>query len=236
MKILAAALDANSDSPVYVTHVLSCAFDNFAADGKASGEFAQMVASFAGQDGNGAKIDWRKLFKKTKCLENPASYRMMAGLRNEIDPARDGESPKLEDYGSRLVSQNAYFTMSSSGKGDAPEDYPRVCDASPVPAGRKSLAVTKAVPRQWAQAELPGDAVISGITVCGDTGPVEVLLSADGQNWSKAAESENASSAWRIDFGRAKRTAKFVKLSAKPNAAGRAMSIKKILVYGKTLY
>ena len=236
MKILAAALDTNADSPVYVTHVFSCAFDNFAKDGKARDEFAAMVAKFAGQDGNGAKIDWRGLFKKTKCLDNPASYRMMAGLRNEIDPAKDGEAPKLEDYGARLVSQNAYFTMSSSGKGDAPEDYPRVCDASPVAKDRKGLVVTKAAPGQWAQAEMPGDVVMSGVTVCGDTGPIEVLLSDDGQNWSKVADSENAADGLRIDFGSAKPQAKFVKLAAKTGGGDRAMSIKKILVYGKTLY
>jgi hypothetical protein len=50
---------------------------------------------------------------------------------------------------------------------------------------------------------------MSGVTVSGETGPIEVLLSVDGQNWSKVAESENASGVLRVDFGGAKRTAKF---------------------------
>ena len=234
MKILVAALDANANSPIYLSHIFSCAFDQFARDEKAKKEFAALVAKFA-NGGDSAKIDWRNLYKRTKCLEDKAAYRMMASLRNEIDPApAGGDAPPREDYGARLVSGDAYLTLSSSGKGNAIEDYPRVGDLSGVPKGRKFLVFTKDEPGQWAQLELRGDAILSGVTVSGDVGPAAVMLSMDGKEWMEVARI--GGDGGRVDLGGTDRKAKFVRLVSLPEAGRRQMKIAKFLIYGKTLY
>ena len=83
---------------------------------------------------------------------------------------------------------DALVRVSTSGRGDTPEDYPRVSDATPYDPKRKGLFTTRAEDAPWAMVELAGDVEITGVTVVGEAKNLVFWLSDDGEEWRKVGE------------------------------------------------
>ena len=171
------------------------------------------------------------------------SFRMLAKFRNESDPPTGTAKVPETDYGAPLVSGDALVKVSSRGRGDTPEDYPRVSDATPYDPKRKGLFTTKAEDAPWAIVELVGDVDITGVTVVGEAKGLSFWLSEDGTEWRKAGEEGTGNGERgmgnrerRVDLRKDSQTAKFVKVGFEPDGKKKPLSLKKILVYGNKLY
>ncbi|MBR7180443.1 MAG: hypothetical protein IKD42_02330 [Kiritimatiellae bacterium] len=233
MKIVVAALDANENSPAYLPQIFSVAFSEFAKDEARRGQFIALVARYAG--GDDSKIDWRRLYRKSGALDGAPQFRMMARLRDELDPPKSFDAAPRRDFGAAFVG-DAYLSVSSSGKGDAPEDRSRVCDLSSVAPERKFLLETKAEKSPWAVAELPGDVEIAGLRAEGELAGAKAAFSPDGKEWDEPRSFENAGGVFRIDLGDDRKLAKYVKIFLPGGDAPRPLRLRKFLVYGKTIY
>jgi hypothetical protein len=171
---------------------------------------------------------------------------MLANFRNESEPPTGTAKVPETDYDAPLVSDDALVLVSSSGKGDTPEDYARVSDATPYDPKRNGFFATKAEDAPWAIVELAGAVKVSGVTVVGEAKGLSFWLSDDGEEWRKVGESASAKAAAgkretgngerRVDLRKESPTAKFVKVGFEPGGGKKSLSLKKILVYGSKLY
>jgi hypothetical protein len=172
------------------------------------------------------------------------AFRMLAKFRNESEPPTGTAKVPETDYDAPLVSGDALVRVSSSGKGDTPEDYARVSDATPYDPKRKGLFTTKAEDAPWAIVELAGDVEIMGVTVVGEAKDLSLWISEDGEEWRKVVErgtgngEQGTGNGERIDLRKDSPTAKFVKVGFEPEPGGKKkpLSLKKILVYGNKQY
>ena len=178
------------------------------------------------------------------------AFRMLANFRNESEPPAGTAKVPETDYDAPLVSDDALVLVSSSGKGDTPEDYARVSDATPYDPKRQGLFATKAEDAPWAIVELAGAVKVSGVTVMGEAKGLSFWLSDDGEEWRKVGERGMGNGErgmgngergmgngeWRVDLRKDSPTAKFVKVGFEPDGKKKPLSLKKILVYGNKLY
>ena len=235
MEILAAALDANKESPRYFPAIFGYAMERWAKDGRNLDAFFAMAAERIGSGGaKGGRIDWRRLCSMKGCLDDRASFRMMAGFRNAAEPPAGPASVPQTDYGASLASHDALVRISSSGKGDTPEDRARVSDATPYDPAREGLFATGTENDPWVIVELAGDVQIAGVTLSGDCTGLKLWTSVDGKDWSDAAVSGGDANGWRIDLRKAPPQAKYVK-AGRPGG-GKPLKLRKMLVYGNRLF
>ena len=245
-RVLAAALAANKDGGRCLPQIFGFAIRRFAKDpDRLKGFFAAAAAALGDDDGDGAKdsgqINWRRLCGIKGCLNDRTAFRMMADFRNADDPPKGTATVPETDYGAPLASGDALVGTSSCGKGDAPEDYARVSDATPYDPKRKGLFATKAQEAPWAIVELAGDAEIAGVTVVGEAKDLAVWISGDGEEWRKIGgmgngECGTGNGEWRVDLRKDSPTAKFVKVGFEPDGKKKPLALKKILVYGNKMY
>jgi len=238
--VLVAALSANMDSGSYLPQTFSYAIKRFGNDKERLGRFFGKVARFMDSDVAGAtsadKIDWRRLCSVKGCMEDRTSFRMMADFRNEEDPPKGAAKVAETDYGASLVSGDALVTTSSAGKGDTPEDYARVSDATPYDPNRRGLFATKSEGAPWAIVELAGAVKVSGVTVVGTAKGLSLWISDDGTEWRKVGERGTGNGDWRVDLRKDSPPVKFVKVGFEPGGGKKSLALKKILVYGNKLY
>ena len=126
--------------------------------------------------------------------------------------------------------------ISSSGKGDTPEDYARVSDATPYAPSRKGLFATKPEDAPWAVVELAGDVDVTGVTVVGEAKDLVLWLSEDGEEWRKVGDAATVAGDLRVDLRKDSPTANFVKVGFEPGDGKKPLSLSKILVYGNKQY
>ena len=211
-KILAVALEANKGSPSYLPQIFGYALEHFGKDKNRLERLFSYAASFGnGERGtvNGKRgFDWRQLFAMGDFRTDRTAFRMLANFRNESEPPAGTAKVPETDYDAPLVSDDALVLVSSSGKGDTPEDYARVSDATPYDPKRNGLFATKAEDAPWAIVELAGAVKVSGVTVMGEAKGLSFWLSDDGEEWRKV----------------------------EPGGGKKSLSLKKILVYGSKLY
>lgn len=242
-EVLFAALAANKESPGYLPQIFAYAIRRLSNDrGRLKGFFAKAAnvlderrETQEGQ-GEGGKINWRRLCTIRGCMENRAAFRMMADFRNADDPPTGAASVPEADYGAPLVSDDALVGTSSSGKGDTPEDYARVSDSTPYDPERKGLFATKAEEAPYAIVELAGEAVLKGVTVIGANEDMAVWAMGEDGEWKELACGKTAGGVMRIDLGGDPQTAKSVKVGYRPGGGKRSLGLKKILVYGERQY
>lgn len=161
------------------------------------------------------------------------SFRILANFRNESDPPTGTAKVPEKDFGAPLVSGDALVKVSSSGKGDTPEDYARVSDATPYDPKRKGLFTTKAEDAPWAVVELAGDVEIAGVTVVGEAKDLVFWISDDGEEWRKVGEWGTRNGG--VDLRKDSPSAKFVKVGFEQGGK-KPLSLNKILVYGNKQY
>ena len=162
---------------------------------------------------------------------------MLANFRNESEPPTGTAKVPEQDYGAPLVSGDALVRISSSGKGDTPEDYARVSDATPYDPKRSGLFATKAEESPCAVVELAGDVEITGVTVVGDSAKLSFWVSDDGEEWRKVGEQGAGGDRRKMDLRRDPQTAKLVKVALEPGGGKKKpLSLSKILVYGNKLF
>ena len=250
-KILAVALEANKASPGYLPQIFGYALERFGKDKDRLERLFSYAASFGNRNGesgtgNGERgFNWRRLFTIGDFRTDRTAFRMLANFRNESEPPAGTAKVPETDYGAPLVSDDALVLVSSSGKGDTPEDYARVSDATPYDPSRNELFVTKSEEAPWAIVELAGSVKVSGVTVVGTAKGLSFWLRDGGEEWRKVGESASAETAAderqagngeRVDLRKDSPTAKFVKVGFEPGGGKKPLSLKKILVYGKKLY
>ena len=163
-------------------------------------------------------------------------FRMIAAFRNESEPPTGTAKVPEKDFGAPLVSGDALVRISSSGKGDTPEDYARVTDATPYDPKRKGLFATKPEDAPYAVVELAGNVEIAGVTVVGEAKNLVLWISDNGEEWRKVGERGMGNGERRVDLRKDSPSAKFVKVGFEPGGSKRSLSLKKILVYGNKLY
>ena len=234
MKILAVALEANKDGSRYLPQIFGYALRRWSNDKEKLGRFFDLWAQYAGR-GGGGETNWRRLSTLKGCMDDRATFRMMADFRNKADPPKGEAKVPSEDYGAALVSRDALVKVSSRGKDDTPEDWPRVSDLSPYDPKRAGNFATKSEPSPWVAVELAGDAVIKGVTVAGDASGLKAWVSQDGKDWKEIASGGGDAKGWRIGLDKNQPTAKFVKIG-RADGAGKPLRLLKVLVYGSKLY
>ena len=239
-KLLAVALDANKGSPGYMPQVFGFALERFGKDKDRLERFFDIAASLGNGErgmGNGERsFNWRQLSSMGDFRTDRTSFRMLAKFRNESEPPT-GTAKVLEtDYGAPLVSGDALVRVSTSGRGDTPEDYPRVSDATPYDPKRRGLFTTRAEDAPWAMVELAGDVEITGVTVVGEAKNLVFWMSDDGEEWRKVGERGMGNGERKVDLRKAPQSARFVKVGFEPGGGKKPLSLKKILVYGNKLY
>ena len=239
-KLLAVALEANKGSPGFMPQVFGFALERFGKDKDRLERFFDIAAAFGngnGECGTGKRgFNWRQLFAMGDFQSDRDSFRMLAKFRNESEPPTGTAKVPETDYGAPLVSGDALVKVSSRGRGDTPEDYPRVSDATPYDPKRKGLFTTRAEDAPWAIVELAGDVDITGVTVVGEAKGLSFWLSDDGDEWRKVGERGTENGERRVDLRKAPQAARFVKVGFEPGGGKKPLSLKKILVYGNKLY
>ena len=240
-EVLAAALAANKDSAAYLPQIFGYAIRRFAKDKKRLGDFFAKATNVLDgkRDGeapdgrrDGGKINWRRLCTVKGCMEDRSAFRMMADFRNADDPPTGTATVPETDYGAPLASGDALVGTSSGGKGDTPEDYARVSDATPYDPARKGLFATKAQEAPWAVVELAGETVVKGVTVIGaESGLVAWIAGEDGK-WSELGGGKLSDGVMRLEIGGEPHAIRSVKVGFRPEAGKKSLCLKKILVYG----
>lgn len=238
--VLAAALSANMDSGSYLPQTFGYAMRRFGDDKERLGRFFGKVARFMDSDVAGAtsadKINWRRLCSVKGCMEDRTAFRMMADFRNEEDPPKGAAKVTETDYGAPLASGDALVVTSSGGKGDTPEDYARVSDATPYDPSRKGLFVTRAEAAPFAVVELAGDVVVKGVTAIGAEMSLVVWVKGEEGDWKEVGGGAPKNGVLRVDLSGNPQTVKSVKVGCKPGGGKKAFRLKKILVYGDRLF
>lgn len=234
LKILSAAFAANIGSPRYLPHVFACAMDKFGDDAEKFGKFFAGAGLTAG--GSPAGIDWGGIFRLPGTKSTRDIFRMMASYRNRFDPPTGDRKVREFDFGADLVSHDAMVRLSSSGKGDTPQDHPRVSDATVYDSKRVGLFRTRKESSPWVQIDLAGPVMMNGVSVDGKAGDLDVFYSSDGEKWVKACSLSAASGKARCDFSAAPVEAKHVRVAGGKGADAAALSLRKVLVYGKRLF
>ena len=236
--VLAAALSANMDSGSYLPQTFGYAIRRFGDDKERLGRFFGKVARF--MDGDGAssagKIDWRRLCSVKGCMEDRTAFRMMADFRNEEEPPKGAAKVAETDYGAPLASGDALVVTSSAGKGDTPEDYARVSDATPYDPSRRGLFVTRAEEAPYAVVELAGDVVVKGVTAIGAEMPLSVWVKGEEGDWKEVGGGATKNGVLRVDLSGNPQTVKSVKVGCKSGGNKKTLRLKKILVYGDRLF
>ena len=238
MKILSVALDANRDGSAYLAQIFAYALGRWSKDKEKFGRFIAIASAYAGSGGETAKGDfnWRMISAIKGFREDRALFRMIAAFRNESEPPTGAAKVSERDYGAPLVSGDALVRISTSGKGDTPEDYARVSDATPYDPKRKGLFATKPEDAPWAVVELAGDVDVTGVTVVGEAKDLVLWLSEDGEEWRKVGDAATVAGDLRVDLRKDSPTANFVKVGFEPGGGKKPLSLSKILVYGNKQY
>ena len=238
MKILSVALDANRDGSNYLAQIFAYALGRWSKDKEKFGRFLAIASNYAGSGGETAKGDfnWRMISAIKGFRDDRALFRMIAAFRNESEPPTGAAKVPEKDFGAPLVSGDALVRISSSGKGDTPEDYARVSDATPYDPKRKGLFATKPEDAPWAVVELAGDVDVTGVTVVGEAKDLVLWLSEDGEEWRKVGDAATVAGDLRVDLRKDSPTANFVKVGFEPGGGKKPLSLSKILVYGNKQY
>ena len=242
-KLLAVALEANKGRDVYTGQIFGCAMERFGKDeGRLEHFFAAATSLGKMEDGIGkgedgrakSTFNWRRIFASGVFQSDRNAFRMLADFRNENDPPTGTVKVPENDYGAPLVSGDALVKISSRGRGDTPEDHPRVSDATPYSPKRKRFFATKAEVSPWATVELAGSVEVTGVTVIGNADDLVAWVSEDGEEWIKVGEKGDSKreGGWKLDLGRDSPSAKFVKIGMECGENKKPLSLKKILVYG----
>ncbi len=234
MKVIAIALEANKDSAKYMPQIFGYALERWSKDKAKLGRFFEIAAKYAG--GTDGKMNWRRLSTMKGCLDDRATFRMMAAFRNADDPPKGTAKVASSDYGSRLVSDSALVMVSSSGNGDTPEDYARVSDATPYDPNRGGLFATRAEDAQNVVVKLAGAVVAKGVTVVGADKDVVVWLADEDGKWREAGGGVFSDGTLRVDLRGGSQTVDSVKVGYRSGSGKKALILKKVLVYGDKLY
>ena len=237
MKILAVALDANKDGSTYMAQIFAYALGRWSKDKEKFGRFLAIASTYSGSDTDAEKgtFNWRMISTIRGLREDRALFRMIAAFRNEDEPPIGTAKVPQNDYAHPIASNDALVKISSSGRGDTPEDYARVSDLTPYDPKRTGLFVTKAEESPWVIVELTGDVSVSGITVVGDARGLTAWVSQDGAEWQEVASKGGDEKHWRIDLRAKSPQAKFVKVGC-VDGEKKPLSLIKVLVYGKRLF
>ena len=237
MKILAVALDANKDGSTYMAQIFAYALGRWSKDKEKFGKFLAIASAYSGSDTDAEKgtFNWRMISTIKGLREDRALFRMIAAFRNEDDPPTGTAKVPQNEYAHPIASNDALVKISSSCRGDTPEDYARVSDLTPYDPKRTGHFVTKAEESPWVTVELAGDVSVSGITVVGDARGLTAWVSQDGTEWQEVASNGGDEKHWRIDLRAKSPQAKFVKVG-RVGGEKKPLSLMKVLVYGKRLF
>jgi len=243
-KVLVVALDANWGKRSCFSQILSHGLNAYAKDADKCNDFMEAFGRLAkhhskqGEEMDGKGLNWRQLIGAASTGHQREAFQTFASLRNRLQPPPKGEEYPSRDFGGRLVSHKGVLYTSGRVKGDAPEDYPRVIDATPLKKGRPYQIAMKPAEKPWAIVELQGMCKIAGIRVTGDKMVQTVIsISEDGESWTEVQTDDATERAeTRVTLPNVRPKAKFVRVGRVENATKEPMRLSKILVYGDTLY
>ena len=242
LNVLAAGLGANWGTRHYFSQCLQQGLDTFAKDEAACKRlfdtFDEVAKKHSDEKMDAKGVDFRPLIETASRSRQRDAFQTLALLRNRLDPAPAGAPWPEKDFGGRLVSDKGLIYTSGRGRGDAPQDYPRVIDASPLKAKRAYQIAMEPPTEPWAVVELPGLCKVAGVVVTGVTMvSTTVWVSEDGESWNlMKTDGTDEKSGIRVDLSEAHPAAKYVRVGRVRDASTEPLRLAKILVYGETLY
>ena len=239
LNVLAAGLAANWGTRHYFSQCLQQGLDTFAKDEAACKRlFDEVTKKYSDEKMDAKGIDFRPLIETASRSRQRDAFQTLAMLRNRLDPPPAGAPWPQKDFGGRLVSDKGIIYTSRRGRGDSPQDYPRVIDASPLKAKRTYQIAMEPRAEPWAVVELPGACKIAGIVVTGDKMvSTTVWVSENGESWDLVkTDGTDEKGGLRVDLSEAHAAAKYVRVGRVRYASTESLRLAKILVYGETLY
>ncbi|MBO7683691.1 MAG: hypothetical protein J6T51_03080 [Kiritimatiellae bacterium] len=179
---------------------------------------------------------------------NVAAFRQFAAMQEKVGRPVNGPRYKGRDFSGELVSGEGMLSLSATWTTDIPRKHPRAIDDSP-PDGASFC--TKEDFEPWAMVTLAGPCELRGVLVVNRGGgdgdrsqlPLAIEASEDGAEWKSLADDVKLRRQHRLEIpsSRAPR-ARYVRVR-RLRGEGKdglpkkeALSLAKILVYGKKLY
>lgn len=243
-RILVTALYANWDRRGILMNVLSHGINAYAKDPEMSNRFLAAFGKVTDKRSDGGKrsdakgLDFASLINSVSVQRQRDAFQTLAAIRDRFEPPPNGTAFPNRDFAAKLLSDTGILYTSGRAKGDAPQDYPRVIDTTPLAEKRSYQLAAEPVNSPWAVVELKGQCKISGVYVKGDhLVGTTVSVSEDGEEWKELfADSGSGGNEVRASFTQNRPRAKYIRVARKAGAASDPLKVAKILVYGDTLY
>jgi hypothetical protein len=224
------------------------------SDSKTAAQFAQIVGD-ALRDQGGEKDRMRSRFAKGLRTASErgdfAATRVWMNLAQELLPPLQPSEvrlsaeqarvfPEIKPFAGQLLSTEGLLRTSTTDPHDCPLSYGALLRG----AGFGGFFHTAAEENPWAQVQLPGEALLSGITLVNryeslaqNQVPLKLSVSTDGQSWTELASFLKSEPVFRLDLAGKKVQARFIRVE-RPATAGRrdAFHLRALLIYGQKLY
>lgn len=196
--------------------------------------------------------------RKSSDAGDLASYRLWTEMARKMLPplaprdlhltaAQAAAAPKSEPFPGELLSQDGLLQTSSACGHDRPLSYEQV-----LREGAGGYFDTNHEEKPWAQAQLPGEATLTGIVLVNRhelapagaefqwAVPLKVSASLDGKTWTELARFDKAQAVFRVDLAGKAVKARYVRIERVPGEdktkpPGR-FHFRNFLVYGSKLY
>lgn len=151
--------------------------------------------------------------------------------------------PKYLPFPGDLLSKNGLLRTSSASQFDKPFSYQQI-----LTGGYGGWFDTNAEDKPWAQVQLAGDALLTGIVLVNRyeyaptqdefqwAVPLKVSVSTDGKAWTEVASFDKAESTYRIDLQNKNLRARYVRIERLPGKPQARFHFRNVIVYGQRLY
>ena len=224
------------------------------SDPKTAAQFAKIVGDYFREQG-GDKDRMRSRFEKglrtaTERSDVEAARVWMTLAKELLPPLQPADVhlsaeqarafPKIEPFAGQLLSADGLLRTSTT----CPHDRPLSYGAFLRGTNFGGFFHTAAEENPWAQVQLPGDALLSGIVLVNryesldqNQVPLKVSVSTDGKTWIELASFLKSEKVFRVDLSGKKVQAKYVRVE-RPTTPGRRepFNLRALSIYGQRLY
>lgn len=244
-ELIPVALEGQKGSKTYYNGIVRWASANMMANANDTKRILRILAESSKATGIG--LDHKDMIRTASDQEDHASFNHVYTLITKTSPQTlprlNGKKYPEEDYGGKLISDNALIKLSSSKEDDNPVNYRYALIADDFDDMYGFVAHREKHP--WAEVVLAGDSEVTGITLvnAGKGGreklqvPMDISISTDGKEYVNVKHIEEQQDVWKIQLPQVMR-AKYVRATPvrSDKEDGKFFNLHKFLVYGRKLY